>query len=589
MGIKNNKIISAVGKDFLAKLFSSWFFSGAILFFFGSGDTISAQLFQSVNIFIAIILFLVFFAAQTGIRYFLDSNRTAPICVLASASLLAIEASMKVTSSFAILGFAALIFLAARYAYLAKLEIDVAPKTSLATAIGVAVISAVFVSAIVVLRLLIYTSPNFDFGIFCNIYYNLKESFQPLSTCERDKLLSHFAVHFSPILYLLLPIYYVFPSNITLQIAQVVLLMSGIIPLWLLMRKYNLNSTVKLFLAIAYCAYPAISYGCIYDFHENCFILPLLLWMFLFYELNKKIPMFIFAFLVLTVKEEAFAYVFIFAFYILVSNKDYKKGLALMAISLIYFGCAVAYISHLGEGIMSDRFANLKLPNEGLLGVIKTVFKTPMLVFNELFRSTNNESIKIIYFLQLFLPLAMLPFVTKKFSRLILVCPLLINFLSDYYYQCDLGKQYSFGMTAFLFYVSVINLSEIERNKGVYMTFSAAVMSAVMMLSLMYPRVVNYSLSYSVNKQAYERITQVLDEIPDDASVTASTFFVPRLSHRSVIYEQYYHKAVDTDYLVLDLRGTTSVKIAEIEQPYIDAGYKMIVNDEGLIRVYVRD
>ena len=253
MEIKNNKIISAVGKDFLAKIFSSWFFTGAILFFFGSGDAINAQMFQTVNVIVAIVLFLVFFAAQTAVRYFLDSDRTAPICVLASASLLAIEASMKVSSSFALLGFAALIFLAARYAYLAKLEIDVAPKLSLITAIGVAVIATVFVSAIVILRLLIYTAPNFDFGIFCNIYYNLKENFQPLSTCERDKLLSHFAVHFSPILYLLLPIYYIFPSEMTLQIAQVVLLMSGIIPLWLLMRKYNLNATVKLFLAIGYC------------------------------------------------------------------------------------------------------------------------------------------------------------------------------------------------------------------------------------------------------------------------------------------------------------------------------------------------
>ena len=588
MKIKENKIFSAIGKDFLAKLFSSWFLMGAILFFFSTEDSINARIFQSINFFVALALFLVFFAAQTAIRYFFDSDKTVPICVIASASLLAIEASMKVQNQIAIIGFAVLIFLAARYAYLAKLEIDIEPKVGLITAISMSLILTVFICAIVVMRVLIFTAPNFDFGIFCNIYYNLRESFQPLSTCERDTLLSHFAVHFSPILYLLLPIYYIFPSPITLQIAQVLLLMSGAIPLWLLMKKYKLNATIKMFLTIAYCSYPAICFGCIYDFHENCFILPLLLWMFLFYELNKKIPMFIFAFLVLTVKEEAFAYVFIFAFYILVSNKDYKKGLALMAISLIYFGCAVAYISHLGEGIMSDRFANLKLPGEGLLGVIKAVFKAPMLVFNELFRSTNNESIKIIYFLQLFLPLAMLPFVTKKFSRLILVCPLLINFLSDYYYQCDLGKQYSFGMTAFLFYVSVINLSEIERNKGVYMTFSAAVMSAVMMLSLMYPRVVNYSLSYSVNKQAYERITQVLDEIPNDASVTASTFFVPRLSHRSVIYEQYYHKAVDTDYLVLDLRGTTSVKIAEIEQPYIDAGYKMIVNDEGLIRVYVR-
>ena len=91
-----------------------------------------------------------------------------------------------------------------------------------------------------------------------------------------------------------------------------------------------------------------------------------------------------------------------------------------------------------------------------------------------------------------------------------------------------------------------------------------------------------------INKDEFEIITAVLDEIPEDASVTASTFFVPRLSQRRVIYEQYYHNAVDTDYLVLDLRSSNSVKIAEIEQPYIDAGYEMIVNYDGLIRVYCR-
>lgn len=589
MKIKENKIVSAISKDFLAKLFSSWFFMGAILFFFGSGDSITATLFQSINFFVALALFIVLFAAQTAAGYFFDSGRTVPICVLASACLLAIEASMKVQNQYVILGFSVLIFLAARYAYLAGFEINLEPKAGLISSIGVAVVLTVFICAIVVLRVLIYTAPNFDFGIFCNIYYNLKESFQPLSTCERDTLLSHFAVHFSPILYLLLPVYYIFPSEITLQIAQVVLLMSGAVPLWLLMKKYKLHTTVKFFLTVAYCSYPAICFGCIYDFHENCFILPLLLWMFFFYETNKRIPMFIFAFLVLMVKEEAFAYVFIFAFYILVAKKDCKKGVVLMALSLVYFGCAVLYISHFGEGIMSNRFSNLMPQNGGLLGVVITVFKTPMLVFNELFRTSATDGGKLIYFLQLFLPLAMLPFATKKFSRLILVCPLLINLLSIYYYQCDLGKQYSFGITAFLFYASVINLNEIGRRKGVYMTISAAVMGLVVTLSLMYPRIVNYTLSYSVNKQAYARITEVLEEIPEDASVTASTFFIPKLSQRKVIYEQYYHNSVDTDYVVLDLRGTTSVKEEELEQPYIDAGYKMIVNDEGLIRVYARN
>lgn len=589
MKIKENKIFSEIGKDFMAKLFSSWLFMGSILLLVCSGQKIDATLFQSINIFVTILIFIAIFAAQTVIRYFADSEKLIPIFVLMAVSLFAIEASMKVTDSYIILGFAAAIFLAARYAYLSGLEIKISAKcTGIVTACAALGIT-VFVCTIVVLRIMIYTVPNFDFGIFCNIFYNLKDSFQPLSTCERDTLLSHFAVHFSPILYFLLPIYYIFPYEETLNIAQVIIPFSGIIPLMLIMKKYKLGNSVKMFMAVAFFAYPAIGYGSIYDFHENCFILPLLLWMFYFYEKGKNIPMFVFAFLTLMVKEDAFAYVFIFALYIMLSKRDYKKGVALMMLSLVYFGGAVFYISKFGEGIMSNRFGNLKLPEEGLFGVVKTVFKTPILVFNELFRSNASDSGKLMYFIQLFIPLAMLPFVSKKFSRLILVCPVLINMLSDYYYQCDLGKQYSFGITAFLFYASIINLSEIKEKKGGYLAFSAAIVSMVMMLSLMYPRLTSYSLSYQVGKENYDRITEVLEEIPDDASVTASTFFVPKLSQRKVIYEQYYHDQVDTDYLVLDLRGSNSVKIAEIEQPYIDAGYKMIVNDENLIRVYVRN
>lgn len=589
MKIKSNKIISALGKDLIAKLFSSWFFMGSILFLFSSGSTIDAKLFQSVNLLIAAALFVVLFAAQTAVASLVDNEKTIPIFVLMSVSMLSIEAAMKVTDKFVILGFAAAIFLAARYAYLSGLEIKISSKCTGIVTACVVIAFTVLVCAIMVLRIKIYTAPNFDFGIFCNIFYNLKESFQPLATCERDKLLSHFAVHFSPILYLLLPIYYIFPYAETLNIAQVIILFSGIVPLLLIMKKYNLGNAVKMFLATAFIAYPAVSYGSIYDFHENCFILPLLLWLFYFYEKDKKIPMFIFAFLVLTVKEEAFAYVFIFALYIMLAKKDYKKGALLMALSLVWFGLAVLYISHLGEGIMTNRFANLKQPDEGLLGVIKTVFKTPELVINELFRSSASDSGKLIYILQLLVPLAMIPFMTKRFSRLILICPLLINLLSDYYYQCDLGKQYSFGITAFLFYAAAINLSEIKERKGGFLAFSAAIVSIVMMLSLMYPRLTGYALTYRVGKANYDRITEVIEEIPDDASVTASTFFVPKLSQRKVIYEQYYHKTVDTDYLVLDLRGSNSTKIAEIEQPYIDAGYKMIVNDEGLIRVYEKN
>lgn len=589
MKTKENKVFSAVCKDFFPKLFSSWFFMGAIMLFFTGGQTVDATLFQSINLGVFIAVFLVLFAAQTVIQHCFPQMKAAPIFILMSVSLFAIEASMKVSDSYAILGFAVVIFLAARYAYMSELEINISSKGYKVFAAVAAVVFTAFVCTIMALRVLIYTTPNFDFGIFCNIFHNLKESFQPISTCERDKLLSHFAVHFSPILYLLLPIYYILPSEMTIEIAQVIILFSGIVPLLLLMKKYKLDNATKLFLTVAYLAYPAIGYGSIYDFHENCFILPLLLWMFLVYEKGKTVPLFIFAVLTLTVKEDAFAYVFIFALFITISRKDYKKGIALMLLSVVYFVFAVFYISRFGEGVMSYRFANLKLPEEGLLGVIKTVFKTPILVVNELFRGATTDASKLMYTIQMFVPLAMIPFMSKKFSRIILVCPILINLLSDYYYQCDIGKQYSFGITAFLFYACVMNLADAEKRKRNYLAFSSAIVSVVVMLSLMYPRFSSYLITYSVSKDSYDRITQVLDDIPEDASVTASTFFVPRLAKRAVIYEQYYHSSVDTDYLVLDLRGANSVKIAEIEQPYIDAGYKMIVDEENLIRVYARN
>ena len=60
MKIKENKIFTAIGKDFLAKLFSSWFLMGAILFFFSTEDSINARIFQSINFFVALALFLVF-------------------------------------------------------------------------------------------------------------------------------------------------------------------------------------------------------------------------------------------------------------------------------------------------------------------------------------------------------------------------------------------------------------------------------------------------------------------------------------------------------------------------------------------------
>ena len=430
-------------------------------------------------------------------------------------------------------------------------------------------------------RYLNYNAPNFDFGIFSNIFYNLKKSFVPISTCERDMVLSHFAVHFSPIFYLILPIYYIFSSPITLQVIQALALFSGVIPVIKIAKHYNLSNNKILIISILYCFYPVLSSGCFYDFHENCFLPLCLLWLFYFFEKNNLKFIFIFSLLTLLIKEDAFIYVFIFALYIIVSRKKYKLGLALISMSLIYFILANHVISSYGLGVMVYRYENLMNGGNSLLSVIKTILINPGYTLMQLLNNTDASFDKLFYLLKVMLPLCFLPLITKKFSRYILVIPILINLLTNYIYQYDITFHYSFGILAFLFYVSILNLSDLKFESSSYILLISMVITLSLYYLLIVPSFKQNIFSYIDNKETYAVIEESLKMIPDDVSVSASTFFVPHLANRDEIYEDYYHdKSVITDYVVLDLRYDN-----EGIQEYLASGYEIVLEKEGIIMI----
>ena len=85
-----------------------------------------------------------------------------------------------------------------------------------------------------VLRYRLNYASAYDFGIFSQMYYYMDKLWEPLTTCERDGLLSHFAVHLSPVFYVLLPFYKLVPRPETLLVLQALLVISGMVPLYLL-------------------------------------------------------------------------------------------------------------------------------------------------------------------------------------------------------------------------------------------------------------------------------------------------------------------------------------------------------------------
>lgn len=448
-------------------------------------------------------------------------------------------------------------------------------------------LGAVVIAVTTCMRYLTFSSPNFDFGLFVNMYHNMTETGLPLISSERDVLLSHFVVHLSPIYYLLLPVYAIFPSPMTLQISQAVLVASGIIPVILIARHYKLSNSIQIVIALIYATFPATSMGCFYDFHENCFLLPLLLWMFYFFEKEKYLWMYVFALLTLLVKEDAAIYVIFFALYILLSRKKLLHGSILALFSAVYFIVALAILqgsaTYWAEfyandtprpaiaGPMINRFDNLIYDKDsGLLGAIATALKNPGYLLTQFF-STRGASLdsffterspwaKVVYLLQMLLPVGMIPFCSKKQSRWLLLAPLLLNVLTTYKYQYSINFQYHFAITAFIFYGMLLNLPEFHPIPRRRLLAIGAAASCCMYIFLIIPKCDQYTEQWKSNRELYRAREELLDTIPKDASLCVPGNYLAHCADRREVYDHAYHimsgnnlhlKEHDVDYAVL--------------------------------------
>ncbi|MFR4319451.1 MAG: DUF2079 domain-containing protein [Eubacterium sp.] len=265
----------------------------------------------------------------------------------------------------------------------AEFKID-KKKTNIIVAI-VGILLFAFVGIITVYRYLTYSNSTFDFGIFTQMYENMKQTGSISTTLERNRVLSHFGVHFSPIFYIALPIYFIFPSPVTVQLIQAFMVALPVIPIVLISRKYKLSNWMTVGAVLLYALYPATAGGTLYDIHENCFLTFLILMTIWAIEKKKNILTAIMVLLVFFVKEDAPVYIMVLGTFYLFSRKDKKRGLILMVTSAIYFIIATSVVKSYGLGIMDNRFSNLFYDQQkGLSQLIRTVLVNPGYVISQI-------------------------------------------------------------------------------------------------------------------------------------------------------------------------------------------------------------
>ena len=461
------------------------------------------------------------------------------------------------------------------------------------------------VSVWTVCRVYSFSVPTFDFGLFAQMFHSMRTTGLPITTLERDGVLSHFAVHVSPIYYLLLPFYMIVPRPETLQVLQAAVLASAVIPLYLIGKRHGLPPFARTALCALLLLYPAFAGGTSYDIHENAFLTPLILW--LFYAVDcKSIPlMAIFAVLTVMVKEDAPVYVAVIALWLLLRGVLYRRGrweltagAVLLIASVAYFFAATGYLATSGDGVMTYRYNNFIYDgSSSLVTVIKAVLLSPM---KAVFECVDKEKLEFIGLT--LLPLAGIPLLTRRYERFVLLIPyILVNLMSDYKYQHDIFFQYTYGSTACLIYLVTVNLADIKEQKlrfaalGLALCISASCFGAqILPVATRYPE---YCRTYGTY---YDSLRAVLDTVPEDASVAASTFYTTYLSQRDTVYDVRYASKdhiFSCEYVVLGVTDSHSYKPFNIngEKGYdnlvsmlLAQGYEKVNEYKGRLEVYKR-
>lgn len=424
-----------------------------------------------------------------------------------------------------------------------------------------------FVSVWTVARVRSFSSPTYDFGIFAQMFYSMKETGLPMTTVERDGMLSHFAVHVSPIYYLMLPAYCLVPRPETLQVLQAAVLASAVIPLWKLGKLHGLHPALRLLTCVLLLLYPSYAGGASYDLHENCFLPPLIL--FLLYGMDRKSTSItvLSALLTLMVKEDAAVYVAVIALYLLLRSCLHKdkwgilSGCALLAGAVAWFLGVTAYLAGHGDGVMNYRYQNFMYDgSDSLITVIKAVLLCPM---KAVFECIDSEKLEFIGFTML--SLLGLPLLTRRYERYLLLIPyLLVNLMSDYRYQHDILFQYTFGPTACLFYLAMVNLADLRIPWHRFaLTGIAACICLVCFCTTILPvaqKYVNKCIRYG---ESYASQRALLNTVPEDAAVAATTFYTTHLSSRSLLYDIRYctvEHILDCEYVVIKVSDSGSFK-----------------------------
>ncbi|WP_437687673.1 DUF2079 domain-containing protein [Sorangium sp. So ce176] len=436
-----------------------------------------------------------------------------------------------------------------------------------------------------------------DLGYYDNIFYQSIHG-RPLG-CSWIKAGYHGSAHFDPILVLLSPLYLLYPRAEFLLVLQSVWLGAGVIPVYLLARDKLEHRGKAILLAAVWAIYPALHGTNMYEFHSLTLISPLIVWLLYFYETGRDRLYWVALAALLLCREDVSLLMCFIGLYAILDRRPGRTrlGWVTIATSLVYFVVVKLFFMTSAGIIMSGKDAysfayyyQELMPNRsGLGGLLVSLLTNPVFALKVMLAEP-----KILFLLQLFVPLCFLPFLAKP-GRWMLAYGLMFCLLASRDAVFSIHFQYSAVLFPIAFALAPIGLKRAaDSAPAAYFgldgrRLSRALLAATLVASALVSwkfggLVENASFRGGFSRVArrltpdqeatYAWVRQQVEAIPPGAVVGATSKMGPHISNRKEAYFYPGDRAALVHYVLLD-EGELKAKDLERHNAAVKRGELM--------------
>jgi uncharacterized membrane protein len=351
--------------------------------------------------------------------------------------------------------------------------------------------------------------------------------------------------HLSPILWGLVPLFWIVPGPVTLLVVQSIALAFGAPAVYLLARRHLGDDGLAALFAILYLVNPSLHGMNIRDFHPAVLAVPLLLWTFVAAEAGRPLLCAGMVVLTLATREDAALAVIGAGLWLAIGRRRWVAGAVTAGVAFAVLWADTRWVIPAFRGEPYSHLGRYATFGGSLLDIVLALLLHPVRVLEQI--CTLD---RLVYALALLAPLGFLPLL--GWADLAGALPALAqNLLSRDPILFHHRTQYQAFVLPFLLVAAVAGAARLRARRPELLARGALVLAVAASLILS-SRTLNQFAIYRWWPDASDRAAhQVIARVPPTGAVSAQDPYVAHVSLRPLVFV-FPMGIAKADYLILN-------------------------------------